>query len=489
MSEIGILSFGAYLPRSRLQRAAVHAANAWFAAGLKGLAQGERAAANWDEDSITMAVEAARDALADIDRTSVGGISLASTTLPFLDRLNSGVVKEALGLSDATIAFDATGNQRAATSMLIQMLRAASGTLTSHLCVAAELRKARPASEGEMMQGDAAAAMLVGSENPIARFLGSHSVTIDFVDHYRAAGMEFDYAWESRWIRDEGYAGLMVSAVKDALKTLNIDARAIDKLIIPITVRGVAQDVAKKVGIRSDVIADTLAGTVGDSGAAHPFLLLASALETATPGQKLMLVGFGQGADVIVLETTPALAALPVRRGVSGSLARGVKEENYLRFLFHRGLIDLDRGMRAEFDQKQPGTTLWRNRKAVLGLIGGRCTKSGVIQFPKSDISVNPSDHALATQEDYRFAERRAKIVTYTADNLTYSPSPPQYYGMVDFDGGGRMMLEFTDLEAADVAVGRQVEMMFRIKGVDERRDFIKYFWKAVPITGAAAET
>jgi hydroxymethylglutaryl-CoA synthase len=183
------------------------------------------------------------------------------------------------------------------------------------------------------------------------------------------------------------------------------------------------------------------------------------------------------------------LTALPKRRGVSGSLARGVKEGNYLRFLFHRGLIDLDRGMRAEFDQKQPGTTLWRNRKAVFGLIGGRCTKSGVIQFPKSEFSVNPSDHALATQEDYRFAERRAKIVTYTADNLTYSPSPPQYYGMVDFDGGGRMMLEFTDLDAADVAVGRPVEMMFRIKGVDERRDFTKYFWKAVPVTHAAAET
>ena len=137
--------------------------------------------------------------------------------------------------------------------------------------------------------------------------------------------------------------------------------------------------------------------------------------------------------------------------------------------------------MRAEADQKQPGTTLWRNRKAVLGLVGGRCAKTGVVQFPRSDISVNPNDHGFGTQEDYPLADRKARIVTYTADALTYSPAPPSYYGMIDFEGGGRMMAEFTDVEADDVEVGRDMAMMFRIKAIDEIRDFTKYFWKAVP--------
>jgi uncharacterized OB-fold protein len=220
---------------------------------------------------------------------------------------------------------------------------------------------------------------------------------------------------------------------------------------------------------------------VGDSGTAHAYVMLAGALERAAAGDRILVIGFGQGVDVLLFEATAALARLGPRRGMRGSLARGVRDENYQRYLFHRGLIDLDRGMRAEFDQKQPGTTLWRNRKAVLGLIGGRCTKTGVIQFPKSEFSVNPDNHALATQEDYPFADRAAKIVTYTADNLTYSPAPPQYYGMVDFDGGGRMMVEFTDVQAVDVEVGKAMQMMFRIKAVDERRDFTKYFWKAVP--------
>ena len=191
MAEIGILSYGAYLPRRRLQRSAIHAVNAWFAPALKALAQGERCIANWDEDSITMAVEAGRDALSGFDRARVTGLSLASTSLPFIDRLNSGVVKEALALPDGMTAFDTTGGQRAATTMLIETLKAAAYAPSHHLCIAAEMRKSRPASEGELTQGDAAAALLVGSGEPILRFLGAHSMTIDFVDHYRSAGMEF----------------------------------------------------------------------------------------------------------------------------------------------------------------------------------------------------------------------------------------------------------------------------------------------------------
>ncbi|MET0250050.1 MAG: OB-fold domain-containing protein [Sphingobium sp.] len=481
-AETGILSYGAYIPRKRLQRAAIHATNKWFAGGLGGLAKGERAIANWDEDAVTMAVEAARDTLEGVERADVATISLASTTLPFADRLNAGIVKEALTLSDATAALDLGGSQRAATSGLIQALAAARGGAAPHLALASELRLSRPASEAEMVQGDAAAGFLVGQGDIIARYLGSHSVTIDFVDHFRASGADFDYSWESRWIRDEGYTGMTVQALKGAFATLGVEPGAIDRFIMPITLKGVAEGVAKKAGIRAEAVADRLSATVGDSGVAHPFLLLAAALEEAKAGEKILLAGFGQGVDLLLFEATGKAASLAHRAGVAGSLARGVKDDNYARWLFHRGSLLLDRGMRAENDEKQPGTTLWRNRKAVLGLVGGRCTKTGTVQFPRSDISVNPNDHSVHTQEDYPLAEKRARIVTYTADSLTYSPAPPSYYGMIDFDGGGRMMAEITDCSAEDVEVGRELRMMFRIKAVDERRDFTKYFWKAVPV-------
>jgi uncharacterized OB-fold protein len=250
----------------------------------------------------------------------------------------------------------------------------------------------------------------------------------------------------------------------------------------------VADGLAKRAGVKPEAVVDSLGATVGEAGVAHATLLLAAALEVAAPGEKILLVGFGQGVDVLLFETTDAIAALPARRGVKGSLARGVSTDNYMRFLFHRGLLDLDRGMRAEADQKQPGTTLFRNRKTVLGLVGGRCTKTGTVQFPRSEVSVNPNDRAIGTQEDYPLADKQARIVTYTADSLTYSPAPPQYYGTIDFDGGGRMFAEFTDVDAESVEVGRPMKMMFRIKAVDETRDFIKYFWKAVPVEQPGAK-
>lgn len=480
-ADIGILGFGAYVPRLRLQRASVFENVGWFNPGLKGLAKGERAAANWDEDPITMAVEAARDCLADRDRGEVCRLFMASTTLPNADRLNSGIVKEALNLSDEVGASDFAGSQRAGTSALMQVLDAAAGVDGAILCVAAERRKARPASEAELLQGDAAAAVLIGKGEPIARYLGSTSLTIDFVDHFRATGRDFDYGWESRWVRDEGYAKIAPDALKQALRKLSLSADKVAHLIIPMIERGVAEQVAKKAGFAADIVADTLSAKVGSAGAAHPLLLLAHVLETAKPGEIVLLVGFGQGCDVLAFEVGGAGTASNKAKGVSGWLARRKPETNYTKFLFFRNLIDLDTGMRAEMDQKQPLTALYRNRKAVLGLVGGRCTKTGTVQFPRSDISVNPNDHAVGTQEDYPFAERRARILTYTADSLTFSPDPPQYYGMIEFDEGGRMMAEIVDADAEEVAVGAPLKMMFRIKSIDEDRGFTKYFWKAVP--------
>jgi 3-hydroxy-3-methylglutaryl CoA synthase len=428
-----------------------------------------------------MAVEAGRDTLTGIDRASVGSVSLASTTLPYIDRLNSGIVKEALTLSDGNAALDLTGSQRAGISSLRDALEAASGRSAPHLCLAAEMRKTCPASDLELTSGDAAAGLLVGTGDVIAKFLGAYSLTLDFVDHYRAPGMDYDYFYESRWIREEGYLGLTGRALKEGLGAMGVDPASIDRFLVPISAKGIAASLAKKAGIRDTAVADTLQAGLGEAGSAHSLVMLVAALEAAKPGEKILVVGFGQGADLVLLETTDAITRLAPRRGVAGSLAKGTKDENYMRYLAHRGLVDLDRGMRAEQDQKQPSTTLWRHRKAVMGLVGGRCTKTGTVQFPKSDISVNPNDRVSHTQVDYPLAEITARVLTVTADSLTYSPSPPLYYGMVDFDGGGRMTVEYADL-TEEVEVGAEMRMVFRIKAVDEVRGFVKYFWKAAPV-------
>jgi 3-hydroxy-3-methylglutaryl CoA synthase len=479
MSETGILGFGAYVPITRLQRSAIHAANGWFAGGLRGLAKGEKAVANWDEDVITLAVEAARDCLNEGTRGGIDSVVLASTTLPFADRQNAGVVKEALNLDDAIGAMDVSGSQRAGTSSLIALLKGASDRPALHL--AAERTTPTPASEREMNAGDAAAALLVGKGKVLARLIGTHSVTLDFVDHFRETGQSKDYDWEARWVRNEGFAKIMIPAIAQALEAFGRTGAEIAHFIAPLAVKGVPEMLAKKLGIAAEAIADPLKDRLGHAGAAHPTLMLVNVLEQAKPGQLVLVTSFGQGCDVLLFEVTDAIATFRPRLGVSGWLARRVTSTNYMKYLFHRGLLTLDRGMRAEHDSKTALTALWRNRKAVLGLVGGRCTRTGTVQFPKTEVSVNPNDHAIRTQEDYPLAEIPARVMTFTADSLTYSPDPPNCYGNIEFTGGGRMMAEFTDFAPAELDVGKDLRMMFRIKTIDENRHFRRYFWKAAP--------
>jgi len=116
---LGILAIGGYLPKARLQRTDIANANAWFNPALKGLANGERTMANWDEDSVTMAVEAGRDCLTGIDRNIVAGIYMASTSFPFQDRQNAGIVADALNLSTRIQTLDISSSQREVLNYLL----------------------------------------------------------------------------------------------------------------------------------------------------------------------------------------------------------------------------------------------------------------------------------------------------------------------------------------------------------------------------------
>lgn len=483
----GITSYGAYIPRLRLQRKAMAQANAWFAPGLMGAAKGERAMANFDEDALTMAVEAGRDCLpaADpiADRAFVDAVTFASTTMPFSDRQNAGIVAAALNLPEAISSFDVTSSQRAATSALIAALDAVkSGRAKSPLVVAGEKRKARAASSQEMATGDAAAAFTLGHDKVIAKFLGSHSLTIDFVDHFRGSDEDYDYNWEERWIRDEGYSKIVPAAIKGLFEKTGVSGGDIAHLILPCPFAKLDQTLAKACGIDPAKVRDNLAASVGDCGAAHALLMLAHALETAKPGEKILVAQFGQGCDVLLFEATPAIADHKKRNAVSGSLARRKEETNYNKYLGFNGLIELEKGMRAEVDKRTALTVLARKNDMLMGLVGGKCRVCGTAQFPRSRICVNPNCKAVDSQDPYSFAEQQGTVLSWSADFLTYSLSPPNHYGMITFADGGRFMADITDVEQGQVDSGTKVKMVFRVKDRDEKRGFVRYFWKAAPV-------
>ncbi|MGH8735819.1 MAG: hydroxymethylglutaryl-CoA synthase family protein [Burkholderiales bacterium] len=473
----GILSYGAYLPRRRLQREAIAAANGWFNPGLRGLAKGERAMANWDEDSVTMATEAARDCLTGVRPASIGQLILASTTHPYDDRQNAGIVATALHLGSALRVLDVTGSLRAGTSALATALTAGGSALVA----AGEHRLTKAASLQEMHYGDGAAALLIGRGAPIAQLVAAHSETVDFVHQYRGHDRAHDYAWEERWIRDEGYMKIVPAVLAALFEASGTTGSTVTHFCMPCTLPRVAAALAKRVGLAESALRDNLAAVCGDTGAAHPLLMLTHALQEAEPGDRILVASFGQGCDALLFEVTDAIAKLPPRAGVKGALARRKEESNYERFLAFNDHITLERGMRAETDQGTPLSTLYRNRDMVTGLVGGRCRNCGTLQFPRGRYCVNPKCNALDSQDDQPFSDLSAKVMSYTADVLTYSPDPPAYYGMVQFDGGGRMMADFADVDDGKVEVGMPMRMMFRIKENDAARGFVRYFWKAAP--------
>ena len=484
----GISSFGAYLPRLRLQRKAIAAANAWFNPSVAALGKGERSMANWDEDAVTMAVEAARDALPRsrdplASRGHVGAVYFASTTMPFADRQNAGIVSAALSLSENIHTADVTGSQRAGVSALIAAFeKVASGATPSALVAAADRRATRAGAPQEFQFGDGGAAFVVSTKDVAVRYLGSNSTSVDFIDHFRGEGEEFDYGWEERWIRDEGYTRIVPHTVKGLLEKTGVKATDVDHFILPCLFAKLDQQLAQKCGIEASKVRDNLAGTVGECGTAHALVMLAHALEDAKPGQKILVAAFGQGCDALLLEVGDGIENARPARGVKGSLARRKEETNYMKWLAFNGLVEMEKGMRAEKDNKTALTVTYRKRDMLFGLVGGKCEKCGTAQFPRTRICVNPNCNAVDQQKPFSFAELEGKVLSWSADFLTYSQDPPQHYGMVTFEEGGRFLADFTDVDVGTVDTGSKMRMVFRVKDFDDRRGFRRYFWKAAPV-------
>ena len=472
--NFGILGVGAYLPRLRLDRASVAAGHRWMAPGLKSVAKGARAMANWDEDALTMAVEAGRAALAQARHEGIRSLTVASTTLPFADRLNAAVVCSALGLSHQVGAMDAAGGLRAGTSALLRALEA--GAEQATLVIASDRRIPTPASSAELLAGDGAAAAVVGFGEPFAILLAAAGATEDFVDHFREAGRADDYGWEERWIRDEGYAKIVPPVVKRALDAAALGPQDIDHFVMPSGLPRVNQAIAKKLGIRPEVVADTLFERCGDTGTAHPLLMLARTLAIAGPKQKILLVQFGSGCDAIVLETTAKQVSATSE---PAWLTDGQIETNYLKYLSFTGQIDLEWGMRAEMDNKTALSAAWRSETMIHGFVGGRCKSCGTVQFPSGRICVNPECGAIDTQQPYRMTDEPAHVRSYTCDWLAYKPCPPFMFGHVEFASKARVLMEFTDSEPGELAIDVPLAMTFRIKEIDSQRGFRRYFWKA----------
>ena len=294
----------------------------WFAPAIVMVAQGERSFCNWDEDSLTMAVAASQDCLKGVDKNRGGRPLPCSTTLPFADRHNAGIVKTALNLRDDLLTQDFTSSLRAGTSALITALerRSGRGQPADILVTAADKRETKAAYFYEMWFGDGAASLLVGDDECHRRIQGLLFGLL-WILSITTGGPEtnYDYMWEERWVRDEGYSKIIPEAVNGLFKKLSITMDDVDKVVFPCFFKAEHRNIAKKLGAAPEKVQDNLHEVCGETGAAHPLVMIVPALEQAKPGDRILLAGFGQGCDALYFQVTENITKLcPLGYGITG---------------------------------------------------------------------------------------------------------------------------------------------------------------------------
>ena len=477
---VGIKSYGAHIPRFRLDRNIMQLALLFLGFGPL---RGEKAVANWDEDSITMAVAAAKDCLVGENSDKVDGMYFATTSQTYALRQNAGIVAAALDLSPNSRTADFTDSTKSGTAAFLAAADAiAAGSLNDCLVAAADCRPCKIGSNGDYTYGDGGASFLLGKDNVIATIDGSFSTTHDFVDRRRLEGERLEHMWEERFIRDAGYMKFIPEAVMGLTKKYNLNIKDFKKVIYACAFTGAHAALAKPLGLAPEQVQDPLLTTVGDTGVAQVLMMLVAALEEAKPGDKIMVVSFGQGCDAFFLTVTDNITKVKNKKAVKRNLANKVALGSYDKYLAFRKLMPAEIGIRGEETIFTSYSIIARDNREIYGMVGTKCKKCGTPAWPVQRVCPNPDCGAIDQIEAYRFSDKPGHIFTYTSDFLAPSIDPPASYGFVDFDGGGRCAVDFTDCDPNALKVGMPVELSFRIKFADEKRASVNYGWKAMPV-------
>lgn len=470
---IGITSFGAYIPKYRLSADVL--AQVWGKRGGKE----EKSVANYDEDSITMAVEAAADCLGPGNRQGVDSLFFASTTSPYKEKQCASIVAAALDLPSTMTTMDFANSLRAGSNALKTAFDSVkSGSAGQALVTAADCRLGYPQTPQEMSFGDAAAALSIGNTGVLAELEGSYSISDDITDVWRKDEDEFVRTWEDRWVLAFGYEKSMKAGVSGMLKKLGAKPGDFARVVLYAPDARSHDTVAKALGFDKAQLQDPLLGKVGNSGAAHSLLMLVDALENSKAGDRILFASYGDGVDVLSFKVTGEIAGARKPLGIRGNLAAKRSLSTYGKYLTFRNLIDQPDEMVRVFPS---ATVMWRSRSWVLRGHASKCRKCGTTAFPIQRVCF--TCRSKDEFDEVRLTDKKATVFTFSIDNLAGTPDAPVTQTILESDeGNARMYCLMTDCDASEVKIGMPVELTFR--RFHELGGFINYYWKCRPARG-----
>jgi len=471
---VGIKSVSAYIPVYRLNREEI--GKMW----KTGAIGGEKAVAGYDEDAVTMAVAAAIDCLKP-DVKDVNGLYAATTTAPYKEKQSAAIIAGAVDMNKRCYTADFGNSLRAGTIALKMAADAvASGSAESILVTASDCRIGAPGGRFEQILGDGAGALIIGSSDLLATIEGSYSVFSDFTDLWRTQGDTFIQCGEGRFMDEAGYMPVMQEAISELMKKYSLAPGDFSKIVYYASDNKQHNDLTKKLGFDRSLVQNPLFTEIGNTGVAASFIMLAAALEEARPGDRILFANYGDGVDTFIFRVTENIGRIRNKSIVKKRLT-AKKYIDYGTYLNWRDLVPLEASSLP--DRAEPSLApRWRERKNVTALYGVKCRKCGTPQI--HPIGQTARVCVVCQSKDdfeaYKFSDKTGKLFTYAVDVLQPTKNPPGLNGVIDFDGGGRLICELTDYDLYKVLIGMPVEMTFR--KLFQGKGIVNYFWKAKPV-------
>jgi hydroxymethylglutaryl-CoA synthase len=345
---VGIITYGVYIPRYRIrveEIARVWGANAADITG--GLGVFEKSVPDMDEDTATIAVEAARNALARraVDPEKIEAVYVGSESHPYAVKPTACTVGEAIGATPHMTAADFEFACKAGTAGIQTCMgMVASGMITYGLAIGSDVAQGAPSDALEYTAAAGGAAFVIGRDDPIAVLNHTCSYTTDTPDFWRREGQNYP-RHGGRFTGDPGYFKHVEGATRLLFEQLDKSAKDYEYAVFHQPNAKFPQKVAKMLGFKPEQIRPGLVvARLGNTYSGASPIGLAATLDIAKPGDRIFVASFGSGAgsDAFDIEVTDAIDNKAFNRNAAPSVEALLKNPIYLdyaQYARHKGKI------------------------------------------------------------------------------------------------------------------------------------------------------
>lgn len=299
MDRIGIVGYGAYVPRFRITVEEI--ARVWGEDPTtikNGLLVNEKSVPDKDEDTITISVEAGKNALlrAGIDPSSVGALYIGSESHPYAVKPSGTVVGDALGVGPELMVADFEFACKAGTAALqccYGLVKA--GVIQYGMAIGADTSQGRPGDALEYTASAGGAAYVIGKD-PLAELEGTFSYTSDTADFWRREGADYP-SHGARFTGKPAYFHHVMSGASGLMDKLGLKPTDFSSVVLHMPNGKFPTNAAKALGFTPEQLERSLVvKRIGNTYSGSSLLGLSNVLDASKPGDRILVTSYGSGA-------------------------------------------------------------------------------------------------------------------------------------------------------------------------------------------------